>query len=232
MSATPAAEVRAGHSHGEEPLAHVEGRQGAGRIGQHGERVVEEAEEATEEDTLPPNELRRYNFYVDGDAAAAAVLPLPETWMTRLTRRVPPPTTNEQRTQLQAMQAEARQDFCRAARVALLEYLLLSPSEVSRLGLPTAAAWLARARRARAVSKWPLRECRAPVTWHARVRHAAARLKPALVKLQPVCVWCVSFDLKGVRAHGPRFVTRREKTALSLRRNKNATNNLGEVLGV
>ena len=162
---------------------------------------AEEAGEATEEDTLPPNELRRYNFYVDGDAAAAAVLPLPETWMTRLTRRVPPPTTNEQRTQLQAMQAEARQDFCRAARVALLEYLLLSPSEVSRLGLPTAAAWLARARRARAVSKWPLRECRAPVTWHARVRHAAARLKPALVKLQPVCVWCVYFDLRGVRAY-------------------------------
>jgi hypothetical protein len=87
---------------------------------------------------------------------------------------------------VQVMQAEARQEFCRAARVALVEYLLHSPSEVSRLGLPTAAAWLDGARRARAVSKWPMRECRAPVAWHARVRHAAARLQPALMKLQPV----------------------------------------------
>lgn len=198
-------EDRGHYPYREELLAHSEGRHGAG-VAEHGQRVeqAEKEGEATEEDTLPPNELQRYKFYgtrpksdsrrhlesmrafvknptwsvrsasqgleaqcaeplvvrrgvckgtqnnpshgahadglltvvqtnrphgghmmvpwpcdphltlnpnssgdgqwtdaVDGNAAAA-VLPLPETWMARLTRRVPLPATLEQRTRLQA----------------------------------------------------------------------------------------------------------------------------------
>jgi hypothetical protein len=144
----------------------------------HGQRG-----EDTEERSPPPHELRRYTFYVDG-GVATAVLPLPEAWLRNVLRRVPCVATHS----VQVMLAEAREDFCRASRRALLEYVLRSESEVARLALPSVAAALRRARERRAQDRWPREECRAPVSWHARVELAAGRLQlgqlhPALLAL-------------------------------------------------